>query len=71
MIAVVGTTLDWFSMDKAIDTGNAIPVVYMAGILVYSILLTAFAVFLDCYSSKIEIWRETNSAFRTGVRLRS
>lgn len=46
LIAVVVPTLDWYSMDKAIDTGNAIPTVYMAGILVYSILLTAFAVFL-------------------------
>jgi ABC-type transport system involved in multi-copper enzyme maturation permease subunit len=46
LIAVVVPTLDWYSMDKAIDTGHSIPAVYLAGVLVYSALYTAFAVLL-------------------------
>ncbi len=46
LIAVIVPTLDWYSMDKAIDTGHSIPAVYLAGVLIYSALYTAFAVFL-------------------------
>jgi ABC-type transport system involved in multi-copper enzyme maturation permease subunit len=46
LIAVIVPTLDWYSMDKAIDTGHGIPAVYLAGVLIYSALYTAFAVFL-------------------------
>ncbi len=46
LIAVIVPTLDWYSMDKAIDTGHAIPIVYLAGVFIYSALYAAFAVFL-------------------------
>ena len=46
LIAVVVPTLDWYSMDKAIDSGHSIPAVYLSGVLVYSALYIAFAVFL-------------------------
>jgi ABC-type transport system involved in multi-copper enzyme maturation permease subunit len=46
LIAVVVPTLDWYSMDKAIDSGHGIPLVYLSGIFIYSILYTAVAVFL-------------------------
>ena len=46
LIAVIVPTLDWYSMDKAIDTGNGIPVVYVAGIMLYSMVYTAIAVLL-------------------------
>ena len=46
LIAVVVPTLDWYSMDKAIDSGHSIPAVYLSGVLVYSALYVAFAVFL-------------------------
>lgn len=46
LIAVIVPTLDWYSMDKAIDAGHPIPGVYLAGILIYSSLYIAFAVFL-------------------------
>ena len=46
LIAVVVPTLDWYSMDKAIDSGHGIPAVYLSGILLYSALYVAFAVFL-------------------------
>jgi len=46
LIAVIVPTLDWYSMDKAIDTGNAVPIVYLAGIMIYSIVYTAIAVLL-------------------------
>ena len=46
LIAVVIPTLDWYSMDKAIDTGNSIPLVYLAGIILYSMVYTAIAVLL-------------------------
>jgi len=46
LIAVIVPTLDWYSMDKAIDTGNAVPTVYLAGIMIYSMIYTAIAVLL-------------------------
>lgn len=46
LIAVIVPTLDWYSMDKAIDAGHSIPAVYLAGVLIYSALYTTFAVFL-------------------------
>jgi len=46
LIAVIVPTLDWYSMDKAIDTGHSIPLVYLAGVLIYSALYVAFAIFL-------------------------
>ncbi len=46
LIAVIIPTLDWYSMDKAIDSGKAVPVVYLSGIFLYSILYTAISVFL-------------------------
>jgi hypothetical protein len=46
LIAVIVPTLDWYSMDKAIDSGQSIPMVYLSGLFVYSILYTAVAIFL-------------------------
>jgi ABC-type transport system involved in multi-copper enzyme maturation permease subunit len=46
LIAVIIPTLDWYSMDKAIDSGKAVPIVYLSGIFLYSILYTAIAIFL-------------------------
>ncbi len=46
LIAVIVPTLDWYSMDKAIDSGQSIPIVYLSGLFVYSILYTAVAIFL-------------------------
>jgi hypothetical protein len=46
LTAVLIPTLDWFSMDKAIDSGQGIPGVYLAGLFLYSILYTAVSIFL-------------------------
>jgi hypothetical protein len=46
LIAVVIPTLDWFSMDKAIDSNRGIPMAYLSGLFVYSLLYTAIAIFL-------------------------
>jgi ABC-type transport system involved in multi-copper enzyme maturation permease subunit len=46
LTAVLVPTLDWFSMDKAIDSGQGVPVVYLSALFLYSILYTAIAVFL-------------------------
>ncbi len=46
LIAVVVPTLDWYSMDKAIDSGQGIPMVYLSGLFVYSIIYSAIAIFL-------------------------
>lgn len=46
LIAAIIPTLDYFSMDKAIDTSQGIPIVYLSAIFIYSILYTLVAVFL-------------------------
>lgn len=46
LIAVIVPDLEHFSMQAAIDAGNPVPIQYVAGAMVYSLLYTALALLL-------------------------